>query len=99
MECLQRPELSPGGGQVVLQVVAAQFALLAEQGAEAVEVGHEALHRQLRVDRGLEVEHRRVSVLRDPLEHLVPEEVNNNNILSIKLLTLHTNLLSPQMSG
>ena len=96
MECLQRPELSPGGWQVVLQVVAAQFALLAEQGAEAVEEGHEALHRQLGVDRRLEVEHRRVSVLRDPLEHLVPEEVKNYYI--IKLL-IHTNLLSPQMSG
>ena len=37
-----------------------------------MEVGHEALHCQLGVDRGLEVEHRGVGVLRDSLEHLGP---------------------------
>ena len=39
-----------------------------------MEVGHEALHRQLGVDGRLEVEHSGVGVLCDPLEHLVPEE-------------------------
>ena len=44
----------------------------ADLSPEAVEVGHEALHCQLGVDRGLEVEHRGVGVLRDSLEHLGP---------------------------
>ena len=72
MEGLERPELSPGGREVVHQVTAAGLALVAEEGAVAVEVGHEGLDGQLGVDGGLEMEHGGVGVLRDPLEHLIP---------------------------
>ena len=70
MEGLKSPELSPGGRQVVLGVQLALFALLAEQRAEAVQVCHEGLDGELGVDRGLEVQHGRVGVFRDALEHL-----------------------------
>ena len=60
-----------------------------------MEVGHEALHRQLGVDGRLEVEHSGVGVLCDPLEHLVPEE--QCDVLND--LKYQFYLLSPQMSG
>ena len=43
-----------------------------------MQVGHEALHCQLRVNGGLKVEHSGVGVLCDPLEHLVPDEQCDN---------------------
>ena len=41
MKWFERLELSPGRRRVVEQVVAALLALVAEQGHEAVQVGHE----------------------------------------------------------
>ena len=72
MKCFQRPEFSPCGREVVLDVIGAELAGIIEQGGEAVEPRHVGLDCQLGVNRRLEVEHGGVGVLSDPLEDLVP---------------------------
>ena len=73
MESFQSPELSPSGGQVILEVAGAQLAGIVEQGGEAVQPSHVGLHGQLGVNGRLEMQHGSVGVLCDPLEHLVPK--------------------------
>ena len=77
VKCFQCSELSPCWRKIVFEIVPALFALLTEQGAEAVEVGHEGLDRQLGVDGGLEVQHGSIRILGYSLEYLVPENENS----------------------
>ena len=74
VESFQSPELSPGGRQIILEMVGALLAGVVEERGEAVEPGHVGLDRQLGIYRGLEVQHGSVGVLCDPLENLVPEQ-------------------------
>ena len=74
VESFQSPELSPGGRQIVLEMIGALLAGVSEQGGEAVQPRHVGLNCQVGIYRGLEVEHGSVGVLCDPLEDLVPEQ-------------------------
>ena len=76
MEGPEGPELSPGGWEVVHEMTATGVTLVTEQSSVAVEVGHEGLDCQLRVDGGLEMEHGSIGILCDSLEHLIPRNTN-----------------------
>ena len=64
----------PSSNEIILEMIGALLAGVTEQRGETVQPRHVGLDRQLRIDRGLEVEHSSVGVLSDPLEDLVPEQ-------------------------
>ena len=72
VESFQSPELSPGGRQIILEMVGAQLAGVVEQGGETVQPRHVGLNSQFGIYRRLEVQHSSVGVFCYPLEYFVP---------------------------